>query len=376
MVESAISVPLIRELIEADVDRLLHPDFARRLPPALEIYRQTLLAYHRGDLRGVEKIAAEVPPGLSRDVPCLPVLIELRRKILTRDATAPEIDTHERSFDPESAWYGELLILLAAVCETIEDFHRARSLHVEAAAALEKIGARGKALRAEANAIVDLTNIDPERRYFPEYMVLLKRARKMKQFNIAATTSLNLSREYQRVGALQNALRFCNRAIAAAGSNPGGLTAMLAIAHRAHLLHELNRPREAEVDFELASTSTFPAVQAACAVLADLMRRSPAEAPTNAPTTWKERAAETAGRLPLSAIEEKVIRFVSEKPRGKFEITDHLFGDDVHPLTAENRLKNLIHRIRKKRPGLIVLKDDRYSLADPEREIRPRRKAR
>lgn len=376
MVESAISVSLIREMIEADVDRLLHPDFARRLPPALEIYRQTLLAYHRGDLRGVERIAAALPAPPPADLPCLPALIELRRKILARDATVDEIDAHERAFDPASPWHGELLILLAAVCETIEDFHRARRLHVEAAAALGKIGAWGKALRAEANAIVDLTNIEPERRYFPEYLVLLKRARKLKQFNIAATTLLNLSREYQRIGALQNALRFCNRAIAAAGSNPGGITAMLAVAHRAHLLHELGRPREADVDFELASTSTFPAVQAACAVLAGLMRRSPADAPRGAPTTWKERATESPALLPLSAIEEKVIRFVSEKPRGKFEITDHLFGDDVHPLTAENRLKNLIHRIRKKRPGLIVLKDDRYSLADPEREIRSRKKAR
>lgn len=373
---SSIPVSLIRELIEADVDRLLDPDFARGLPRALEIYRQALLAYHRGDGAGLGKIASSLPADALHDVPELPTLIHLRRTILARDAASADIDEHHRRIEPASPWAGEILILLAAVAETIEDFHHAQRLHLEAAAALGRIEAWGKALRAEANSIVNLTNIDSERRYFPEYMVLLRRARKLKQFNIVATTYLNLSREYQRIGANQNALRFCNRAIAAAGSNPGGLTAMLAVAHRAHLLHELDRPREAEVDFELASTSTFPAVQAACSVLAGLLKKTPVTAPANAPTTWKERAAEDVARLPLSVIEEKVVRFLAEKPRKKFDITDHLFGEDLHPLTAENRLKNLIHRIRRKRPGLIVLKDDHYCLADPERELQPRKRVR
>ena len=367
------NVVLICELIEADVDRLLDPTFAQSLTPALQFYRQVLLSYHRGDLAHLKKASTQIVPLLTQENSLLPLLTELRLVLLERNAKREQLAKIEKELDLNNPWCGEILILLAAIYETLGDFNSALRLHQKSAVELKKIGAEGKALRAESNSVANLSNLDPERKLIPEYTNILRQAKKLRQYNIMATTLLNLSREYQKMGALKNALRFCNRSVAACKTNPGGLTYYLALAHRAHLLLEMGRRLEAEVDFELACTSDFPVVKAACNVLSVLFGEASADPSTSGLNTWEERLSQhqkNEKHVPLSPVEEKLVRFLAEKPREKFAITDHLFGVELHPLTAENRLKNLIHRVRKKIPGLILLKDDLYSIADPELEVR------
>ncbi|MNL58796.1 hypothetical protein D3C87_1824650 [compost metagenome] len=65
-------------------------------------------------------------------------------------------------------------------------------------------------------------------------------------------------------------------------------------------------------------------------------------------------------------MEDRLVCLVSCRPRDKFEIIDDLYGEKIDFDAAENRLKNLLNRLRKKRPGLIQLIDGRYHIVDGE----------
>lgn len=355
-----IPAEAVRKLIESNVDALLLYDVEEPTHPALELYRQVLLAFHRGDANAIARLQGEQEVNSE-----LRIAIELRRQICS-GAVDPKFIEEISKQKHQIGWLGEILILAAAAQEILGDFSSARELHRRAAKALLQIGAKGKSLRARSNMVANLSNIEPDRKLIPEYLSLVREARKLRQHNIMATCLLNLSREYQKLGARKIALRYCQRAFAAIKGDPGGQIYFLVLVHRAHLLFELGRSVEAKVDAEQASAADFPSVQSALAALRTIMGET--AAPENPMLrTWQERLNEfrSGKALTLSPVEEKLVSFLTEG-REKFEIADHLFGRDLDPLKAENRVKNLLHRIRKKFPGLIHLDGDRYFLADSE----------
>lgn len=73
----------------------------------------------------------------------------------------------------------------------------------------------------------------------------------------------------------------------------------------------------------------------------------------------------------MSDLERKFIDCVASTPRDKFEIIRHLYGDEADFLASENRLKNLIHRIQTKFPGLIRFAAGRYAINSPSNSKRP-----
>lgn len=356
----------LSRLIEASVEELLRMEL-EELPAHLEFYRQTLLLFHRGDTEGLGRHLKKTDSLTGHphaEIVCL--CSELRRQIL---AGKPDVALMNRlaSNAVPSQWRGEACVLVAYAWELHEDFESALRLHKKAALWLTKIGAHGKSLRARSNMIANLSNVEPERRLIPEYLYLNREAARLGQWNVVATTFLNVSREYQAMGAFGVALRYCGQAIEACASDLEGQIYFLAILHRAHLYFQTGRPLDARADLELASTSDFPVVNAAHAELRKILGEAAgAEETRLAPLTWKNRAEKDGKIQRLSAVEEKLIAYLAEKPRSKFEIADHLWGADTHPLTAENRLKNLIHRVRKKAPGLIVFEQETYFLSDAD----------
>jgi hypothetical protein len=54
----------------------------------------------------------------------------------------------------------------------------------------------------------------------------------------------------------------------------------------------------------------------------------------------------------------------AEGPIDKFQIMSHLFGPEVEVLVAENRIKNLLFRIRTKAPQTIYFKNGKYHLKE------------
>lgn len=62
----------------------------------------------------------------------------------------------------------------------------------------------------------------------------------------------------------------------------------------------------------------------------------------------------------LSQLEAKLIESLNSSPKTKFEIIDELYGSEIDSFAAENRLKNILFRLKSKFPGLIRLKNGKY----------------
>lgn len=378
--EFRVNQKRLNEVIEASLEELIQMSRASgRSGDGLDIYIDVLIAFHKGDAVGLSALSERLSSkGVVR------ILTMMRLALLRRTITLPLIQEAKDHLPDAGAWKGELSLLIAHGYLAIERFQEAKDGFDLASQELRALGAVGKSLRADLNSVVATSHLFPDGVYVAEYQVIWKKARKDKQWLVAATCLMNLSREHQLLGALSKAVELAGRSIATCHDHPLSENYFLCHAQRAHVLLEMNRDLEALRDLEIVKMSRFPVVIAAYEVLLRLFprlcsktvgeveKRSPVdesavadgaeECPVSLPE-WRTRL-ETSN-LPLatlSAQEEALVQFVAAAPRSKFAICDHLFGTSVHPFAAENRLKNLLGRIRKKCPGLVIYSNELYSV--------------
>lgn len=380
-------------LIETSASDLISYEGREALPATLEIYRLALLAFYRGDVNEMQSLltSPQLKEGSASQSEVdtraealislnstsnigkqLKFCIKLRLSILVGKVEKSDLDQVESFLGSESLFLGEGLLIAAAGFEILNDFQKARETYLLATRELKRIGADKKSLLAQVNAAINLTHLEPGRIMLPELVHLFRKARQLNEQLIAATMLLNISREYQKMGAQRSALKYCNRSIALSKDYAHGVTYFLAIAHRSQILFDMGRQIEALADYNFAKTSQLSQVKEAVAVLKELHGLGvAAQLSSVANSTWQERLRDfrldpNAKLAPLGKVEEAFISYISIEPREKFQICDHLFGADLHPVVSENRLKNLIHRIRKKYPGLVVFERDHYFLAERE----------
>lgn len=376
----------IAYLLEASLDRLLDSRRSEELPKPLAIYRSCLIAFNQGEAFAIkEQLLALSSTAKDPEERTIRALVELRLRLLENSCTADFLAQVQPLEKTPELWQGELSLLMASCYSPLAEHHKALEWLRNAVQGFRAIGAERKLLRAEMNIIVARSLIDPELRCLAEYFYIFRKAKKLKEWTTAATAMLNISREYQRVGAFRAALKICKRGIRYCDSNMGSQIYYLLIAHRAHLYLQLGRESEAEIDMEFIRISPHVEVRTAYQLLTEMQNRS--SAGSNLPSekiqlpNWRERIEEfrlqssVKKKVTLSGLEEDLIQIVAEKSRDKFEICDRLFGSEVHPLVAENRLKNIIFRIRKKLPGLLVLENGKYSIADEAAAPAPRKKS-
>lgn len=78
---------------------------------------------------------------------------------------------------------------------------------------------------------------------------------------------------------------------------------------------------------------------------------------------FSEEVSQNNERSIFSSQELQFIELLQNRgPLDKFEIISALFGNEIDFFKAENRMKNLVFRIRKKCPDKILLTRGKYSL--------------
>jgi hypothetical protein len=238
---------------------------------------------------------------------------------------------------------------------------------------LKKIGANKKALKASFNAVVLEGHLYPKRRLLNDYHHIAQQALKpeIQEFCVAGTALLNISREYQMMGAMSAALQFANRSIAILERNFGSFSHGMALAHRCDLLISLSRAPEARIDFDMASAFEFKEIQGALKLLAPKLTATstPADVPDDELLpTWRERRPGTSEgnkTIKLSFLESKLIAFLSRRSRDKVEIMNFLYGRRLPSHVRANRMKSMMSTLRKKSPGSIVFENGKYKIVDP-----------
>lgn len=354
----------LQQVIESNLRELL--ETKRKASAITVFYLDVLISYLKGDTQTLQQLA-NTPNIQDPEKTAAKLRLQIRTRSIQEVLLEHTIRLAESTSD--LVWRGELYFILALAYEVSAKDHEARDFFKLSSETLELAGCRKKSLKAFANYIAAETRANPEKKLIVEYDYVYRKAKQLKELGVAGMALNNISREYQRAGALNLALKTVTRAIACLKQDFGSLHYYLAIVHRAHVLLDLKREREASLDLEQAATSDFPEIKEAVKILQKLYSQNANTSITTNLTnfTWRERITEgpTETNTPqFSETEEKVVRLLATGSYDKFEIIEHLYGKTVDFESAENRFKNLIGRIRKKQPGLIAFSDGKYQIAD------------
>lgn len=340
-----------------------------------QIYLDTVYFYFQGDMSGIERCLSTWEAYDGEDQRLGLLCANLRLRIRRHD-----IDREQLKIALENAngfWAGEIYFLVAMSYSKISEHEAALKHYGNAYQTLEIIGAKRKAVKALFNQVVAESRIYPDKKLLADYHYIAKKAARVKEYGTAAVCLSNLSREYQKIGAFEVALKLCNQSLRFLKDDFGSIDYYLAIVHRSHLLFDMGRNQEAEMDYQQALTGDFPEVREALKVLQMIRGKNDTDLQEGSLTpTWKERLGEvhdSQKQQRLSRLEGELLKFIATSPRTKFEIIEHLYKEKIDFKLLEDRLKNLMSRLRKRRPGLVVLDGGKYRISDEsflENEVR------
>lgn len=259
-------------------------------------------------------------------------------------------------------WKAETYFVVAMAYCQLDDYKKEYHFYQKAAHYFSEGSAKRKSLRARMNALAALTTLNPEKVYINEHVNIAREAKKVRDYISAGNSLMNVSREYERMKAYKVSLKYVNLSLQFLEKESGSLNFYLALAHRAQVYFELGHTPDALADLEQADLSPFPEITQAVQHLknqyltkttVDVLLLDPA---------WREKVRDSQDLKSegLSEHEQLLLEFLMIQPRNKQDILVLLYGDKITPEHADNRLKNLLIRIRKKMPHAILFADGLY----------------
>lgn len=365
----------LAQLLDSNLEELI--DLLRKVEdPVLRIYGEILRLYLQGNVISLRSLLDSLPAqGLPlRDLRMLQSLGRARLRIREKTVDRETLNALEACLELFPDWKCETEFLIAMAYESLEDHGRAKEAYEKAVGPLEKEGAPKKAAKAALNAIACESHIFPDRKLFAEYHQIARQGIRVGASDVAGIAFLNISREYQLLGARLAALKYVNRAISLLQGQTGTRPYFMAIAHRCHVFLELGRREEAQIDFEMIRMSPLPEAQGTIEVLEKLISKTSSSVgalqPLRLTPTWEERwshAQNHETRLNvtyLAPLEDRLVQFLSRGPKDKFEIIQFLYENKGAFASLDRRLTNLLVRVRKKHPGLLVFSGGKYRISD------------
>lgn len=356
------------KILDADLEELTELHLRRtERRSVFGFYVSALRHYLEGDRGFLAQTLARLPEaeGDAADKEIAGMLIEARLAVRAGEVADSIVKKLEAKLPSAGDWTGEMQFVLA-LCHEIRGEKRPMSArYQQASVTLADLGARRKAVKALLNHVAAESAQHPERHHLREYEYIYRQAKRVKNYSTAAVALLNISHEYHDIGALQLALSHVNRAIVLLDRQKQGRSYFLALAHRAHVLHDMDRKEEGMLDYEALMASAFADLKGVRETLEAAYGGMRGEAPKSAMVdAWKGRHEEFQRmKDKLGSLEQKLLKFVADSPREKADIIEHLYGDKLSWDVLENRFNNTLSRLKKKCPGIIVWEKGKYRLS-------------
>lgn len=241
---------------------------------------------------------------------------------------------------------------------------------LKAAALYKKIGCLKKALRAMYNSVVAESRLVPYKTYILEYQAIICLAEEVKDPIFVGMSQIMMSREYQIIGLLSEALQLSEQGIENLTLEKGSYHYFHALLQRASLLIETKQFSEAEKLLAATKLGHFSEITAARQLLECLIDSRKIwnkELEKNLLPTWQERLCllnqkeiDERQTLQLTELELKLVKLLWTGPQNKWDMITQIYGDQEDSEILENRFKNLVARAKKKLPDLIRFHDGRY----------------
>lgn len=339
------------------------------------MYANVLIAYYENNLDKLKKINAKIKSqNLSlQDVEkdWLNKILNLREflldyKKINFEEVSIEQSTLNHSINNKSIFQAEYLFLQAKLYERKNLFKISSDFYKRASQAYESLSPK-KELKSLLNQIAMLSRLNINNHYILEYQSVAEKAQKISDGITYGLCLNNISREYQRMGAYRTALETINKAIEYLIKDFGSLHYYEALTNKIHYSLRLGLINQAKTDFEILKQANFEKIQNDILALEMTFQDEKYNAnPLKTSMSWIDRLQNKEYQSQLSVLtpsEEKLIEYISTRSLKKSELIDFFSNDESDYTSKDNRLKNLISRIRKKRPGLINYDGTFYSIS-------------
>jgi hypothetical protein len=250
---------------------------------------------------------------------------------------------------------------------SIKAYERARELYIAA-------GAPKKSLRSELNSVAASTRFPPRRFLAPRYLQILYSAQALGERDLEAQCESLLSRAFQRLGCLSIARVHAERALALSGEAFGSLQRQRFEAHLALLLIELNQMANAETwieSLQISEHSEMRTISKLLSAAASGSKSLPEEVWSTLSPSWRERWLERRAKDWMTTdMEGQLISALSAQPRTLGDLQALLYPELKSDEAAQFRTREILRRVRKRWPELILRVETHYSL-NPEFELPP-----
>jgi len=333
-------------------------------------YVQVMVSYLRQDTLRLQNIVTHASPLFDTSIHFLAQLrLELRQAQLNESQWQDRL-VKVQELNLKAIFLSEAQFVIASGLLFSGQFQSAEETFKLSAQGFHQAGALKKALRAELSALVSVSCFNPKLRLFYEYLDLVYRCISAEEFLSAGTAFLNISREFQILGAREVALSYADRAINLLGKHAiGSREHGLALVHKSQIQLELNYKFEGRESLLFALSIGNKEVQSACKILMEKYDLNFESIPSDQILpTWRERLQDTSSAQ-LGKLEEKLLELLSTGSKDKFELMDAIYGNLIDYDSKEGRFKNLLNRVRTRFPDLIRFKDQKYFLSEVERKL-------
>ncbi|MCK5072670.1 MAG: hypothetical protein KAQ98_04535 [Bacteriovoracaceae bacterium] len=356
------------QIFNANLDNLFSLSTTLMERTRESMYVEVLINYLQKDINKLRLVVDKISSEASlQDYEIISSISNLRYKIASKSYCANDIEKTLAIVDGFPVWKGDVYMVCAYAYARLDKHVKSKILFKKAFNALNGIGAKRRALLALQNYIVAESNIYDGKKLIGEYKHLIRKAIQFGYPTIAAGGYLNLSRQFQKHGAIRTALKNIEKAEYLIDEDSGILQYYLILSHKCHLLIQLNRKDEARILIDELTHNNHKEIIENVKFLESLICDDGNKLEklnlNSMVDSWKERVT-SKKEIKLGKLEEKLIEFISESPRTKIEIISHLYGQNLDYVVLDNRFKNLIGRFRKKVPDLIVFEDEKYRISD------------
>jgi hypothetical protein len=221
------------------------------IPIHIRFYAEALLAYHNSDQAKIKSIAKKFFKQRHREPLSflLFALTGIRWKMRSGNLEVGQVLSLLRAVKksqlPEH-WLGEWYFVVGLAFSQKNQFPNAYHYYARSYQKFHKLGMKKKALKALLNKVVADSRAFPKKKMFWDYTFVAKEALANGDSALAGVCQLNLSREFQILGALEMALQVCSQSLENLEKDTGTLHYFLAKAHRAHLYIALGNAAKAK----------------------------------------------------------------------------------------------------------------------------------
>lgn len=348
------------QVIDSTYESLRSLVLERTLSREPGLYAEAMLAYFQSDDSGMSR-AQETTQ--NHDVHAL---ISVRRELRARRRNPQVLQKALRDVSDASWAQGELLFLAGAWHEAEGEFSRSEAAFQESRVHYLKACAPRKALRSELNALAASTRLSPRRFLASRYLELRERARELSEQDIEAQCEALLSRAFQRLGCLSLARDHAERALSLSTEAFGSLQRQRIESHLALLLIQSGFKLQAETWTETLMHSEFSEIRAIASLLSAAHAGSHTltdEIWENLPSSWRERWLEHISKdWSTTDLEGQLIGALAQRSRSIAELGSILYPDLQNRESSLARTREILRRVRKRWPGLVLRQDELYTL--------------